>query len=105
MASNEMLYPSNQVLAKLTTLLKNLHELTSLEEKITLRFMIAGGNSILSGVATAYASLMRHAQPLLANFNIEFFILPYSKNHYSEWLARQDPWYNRHIYLPLESKL
>ena len=105
MASNEMLYPSNEVLAKLTSLLKNLHSLTSVEEKITLRFMIAGGNSILSGVATAYASLMRHAQPLLENFNLEFFILPYSKNHYAEWLARQDPWYNRHIYLPLECKL
>lgn len=105
MASNEMLYPSNEVLAKLTSLLKNLHGLTSPDERITLRFMIAGGNSILSGVATAYASLMRHAQPLLENFNIEFFILPYSKNHYAEWLARQDPWYNRHIYLPLESKL
>eukprot|EP01084_Bolivina_argentea_P287623 493545_1 len=105
MASNEMLYPSNEVLSKLTQLLKNLHELTSEDEKITLRFMIAGGNSILSATASAYASLIRYAQPLLSNFNIEFFILPYSKNHYSEWLARQDPWYNRHIYLPLECRL
>ena len=36
---------------------------------------------------------------------LEFFILPYSKNHYAEWLARQDPWNNRHVYLPLECKL
>lgn len=104
-AANEMIYPSNEVLAKLTTLLKHLHPLTSDEQPITLRFMVAGGNAILSGVATAYASLMRHAQPLLCNFEIEFFILPYSRNHYAEWLARQDPWYNRHIYLPLECKL
>ena len=41
---------SNEVLAKLTTLLKNLHPLGSAEECITLRFvsMIAGGNTILS---------------------------------------------------------
>lgn len=105
MAANEMVYPSNEVLAKLTTLLKRLHPLTSDEQPITLRFMVAGGNSILSGVATAYAALMRHARPLMHNFEIEFFILPYSRNHYAEWLARQDPWYNRHIFLPLECKL
>ena len=31
-------------------------------ESITLRFTIANGNPILSGVAIAYASLMRQAQ-------------------------------------------
>merc|ERR1712048_1164766 len=105
MASNEMLYPSNEVLSKLTSLLKGLHELTGDDDPITLRFMIAGGNHILSATATAYASLQRHASALLRNFNIEFFILPYSKNHYAEWLARMDPWYNRHVFLPLESKI
>eukprot|EP00484_Ammonia_sp_Unknown_P030331 CAMPEP_0197034430 /NCGR_PEP_ID=MMETSP1384-20130603/12558_1 /TAXON_ID=29189 /ORGANISM="Ammonia sp." /LENGTH=938 /DNA_ID=CAMNT_0042464365 /DNA_START=153 /DNA_END=2969 /DNA_ORIENTATION=- len=105
MASNEMLYPSNEVLKRLKELMENLYSLATEDEKVTLRFMIAGGNSILSAVATAYAGLMRHAQPMLVNFNIEFFILPYSRNHYAEWLARQDPWYNRHIYLPLECRL
>jgi len=114
MAANEMMYPSNEVLAKLTTLLKQLDPLTHDTDAdggggagapITLRFMVAGGNSILSGVATAYASLIRHAQTLLCHFEIEFFILPYSRNHYADWLARQDPWYNRHIYLPLECQL
>eukprot|EP00485_Elphidium_margaritaceum_P006727 CAMPEP_0202695710 /NCGR_PEP_ID=MMETSP1385-20130828/9242_1 /ASSEMBLY_ACC=CAM_ASM_000861 /TAXON_ID=933848 /ORGANISM="Elphidium margaritaceum" /LENGTH=982 /DNA_ID=CAMNT_0049351787 /DNA_START=168 /DNA_END=3116 /DNA_ORIENTATION=+ len=115
MASNEMLYPSNDVLAKLLAIFKNLHGVATSSaashddggpgEPITLRFMIAGGNNILSGVATAYASLMRHCQPLLQHFEVEFFVLPYSRNHFAEWLARQDPWYNRHIYLPLESKL
>eukprot|EP01084_Bolivina_argentea_P295114 508000_1 len=60
---------------------------------------------ILSATTTAYASLIRHAKELITNFNIELFVLPYSKNDYSEWLARQDPWYNRYIYLPLSNKL
>merc|ERR1719242_1586580 len=49
MASNEMLYPSNEVLSKLTSLLKGLHESIGAnsndendkKDKITLRFMIA----------------------------------------------------------------
>ena len=72
---------------------------------ITLRFMVAGGNGILSALCTAYANLYRHGQYYLQNFNIEFFILPYSDNSFAQWLSRQDPWYNRHIYLPLQSPL
>ena len=104
-AAGDMTYPINDVLIKLRNILTQLVEVASESDPITVRFVIAGGNEILNATACAYATLFRYYSGLLQCFELEFMVIPYSMNHYAEWLAREDPWYNRHVFVPLQSRL
>ena len=95
MASADVTCPENNVLKKMRHILTQLSKLATKIDPITLRFVIAGGNAVLNATITA----------LMNKFNLEFMVIPYSLNNFSDWLARQDPWYFRHVYLPLQSKL
>ena len=79
---------------------------SSEKEPISIRFAINGGNRILNAVVCAYAALKRHgSEGLLNKFHIEFLLIPTSRCDLADWLARQDSWYNRHVYIPLQSEL
>ncbi|ETO10051.1 hypothetical protein RFI_27324, partial [Reticulomyxa filosa] len=92
-ACGDAVYPFNEVLVKMRNILLQYSELSLEKDPITLRFAIAGSDRILNSVCWAYAALSRHYSALISQFNLEFFVIPFSKNHYTEWLARMDPWY------------
>lgn len=72
-------------------------------EKLKVKFVIAGGNRLLHAVMTAYAALLRDDSELASNFDISFYIVPFSTNWISEHIARHDAWYARHILIPFFS--
>lgn len=38
-------------------------------------------------------------------FDFRFYVIPFSANHVSAYIARMDSWYYRHIYVPCRSPI
>lgn len=65
-----------------------------------LRICIVGGDRFLQQVVTAYYLLQSMHPALLEGLDVKFYMTPCTKNHFANYLARQDLWYHRHIYAP-----
>merc|ERR1740137_75149 len=48
----------------------------------------------------AYCGLYRDHPDLASMFDLKFFVIPFIRNLTSEFIARHDSWYSRHIFTP-----
>jgi hypothetical protein len=72
-------------------------------QPLTLRLMISGADELLHQIICAWCSIKQTKPELLDGLAPKFYLLPFSRNHLSSFLARHDSWYNRHIYVPCRS--
>lgn len=70
---------------------------------LSLRLMLAGGDELLHQVVCAYCELKQTKPELFEGLRVQFFVLPFARNHLAAFMARHDAWYNRHVYVPARS--
>lgn len=73
---------------------------------VVLTAVIAGGSDVLHPLLCAYAHL-RKMQPLIfKGVRVRFLMIPFGDASLTaSWLARNDPWYKRHVYAPFANGL
>eukprot|EP00493_Phyllostaurus_siculus_P024298 UN24637 len=98
------MFPINDAAHFILDKLKCYSQLMPEDQKLTCKFVVAGGNINLHYVITAYAALQRDHADIAKNFDLLFYLLPFKSCLLCEHLARHDSWYSRHVFVPFHAK-
>jgi len=95
-------YPSTDIEEHLESILANY---ATVPKPITLRLVVAGGNKLLHSFLCSYMRVNQLHPEWVKDVNIQLYVAPWSSNDLCNFIARHDPWYNRHIFVPSRTPL
>jgi len=98
------MFPVNDAVNFIIGKLKCYSQLVEDEQKLTAKFVVAGGNTTLHFAITAFAALQRDHADIAQNFDIRFYLVPFRPCLLCGHLARHDSWYSRHVFVPFHAK-
>lgn len=95
-------YPTTPFEEQLETIFANY---ATVPKPITVRLVIAGGNKLLHSFLCSYMRMEQIHMEWIKGINIQLFVAPWSSNDLSNFIARHDSWYNRHVHVPSRTPL
>ncbi|SPQ93982.1 unnamed protein product (mitochondrion) [Plasmodiophora brassicae] len=97
-------FPKTPLLDRVEKVLRLYEAFADSQDPVEVRVCIAGSDSIIHQVATAYVELMQRQSEPLKGIALRFFLVPFRNSILASYIARYDSWYNRQLYVPMVSR-
>lgn len=79
--------------------------LSDSSDPTVIRLMVAGSDRLMHGILCAYTQLAQDSPHLLDGIQIKWYVIPIEENSIASFIARHDPWYRRHVFIPFANNL
>ena len=86
-------YPKTPVSVSMERIIRLYQPFADASDPVEVRICIAGGDSIIHQVATAYVDIITRSPEILHGIMLRFFLVPFRPSLLAAFLARHDSWY------------